>query len=733
MKLVPYRQPESQERQLVSVEEGAISLAGMPAHVSSVYGKPQAVDVLSYVDILRRRWMWIVGSLIVVLSLGYVNTKLQQPRYAASAEIAVRDQLYQPIKSGEEVAVMEKIRTTAPTVSIASMVRLLQSSEVIQAAMEAIPEEIRRAGFPGGPGIEVEQPEELGKPMAVTVTALAPEAAAQLANNLVKELIERDLAESQKITATGIQYVEAQLEEVSRDLHTARQQLATFKATHGTTGSSDILDSNIKELSDLKRDADQAARDFAVANSNVISLRNRLNRAPKYTLSDIVERPNPELERTDARITELETQRREQLAIYTPDAPEIRRLERQIEDLQRYRATLQPIKPATQTHIVNPAYRQLEEQYLNAVSNANIMRVKLNTLKRSINEKTRQINAMSPHETKSAELEMRVTTLENTYARLSSDYESLSINKESAISNVRILSLAQPNPHPVSPNLARNMVLALALGILLAIIITLTLEAMDNRIHSERSLELVVMRLALAQIPRMAEPGMKLAALSDGSNGPILEQMRILRNNLSIAMQANQRIIAVTSPGIGEGKSTTSFNLAVTMSLDGRRVILIDADLRSPRLHTYLGLRNEKGLTNVFNGTATLEEVLITTPIAGVTFLPAGPTVINSPEVLHAAKTHQLIRDLAEQYDVVIVDTPPAVGLSDVLSLVPVVDGFLIVVSATRTNRDDLRLTTQLLEQSGAPILGFVYNQASLSKQVYRNYEHYHRRETDQA
>jgi non-specific protein-tyrosine kinase len=201
----------------------------------------------------------------------------------------------------------------------------------------------------------------------------------------------------------------------------------------------------------------------------------------------------------------------------------------------------------------------------------------------------------------------------------------------------------------------------------------------------------------------------ELVAVSE-PRSPISEAYRTLRTNLDFAsLDQALKTLVVTSAGVGEGKSTTLANLAVVSAQAGRKVVLVDADLRRPTLHTIFGLDNDTGLTTLMvDESALASPPLRTTGIDGLTVLTSGPLPPNPADLLGSRRMEEVIAAVAQGSDQVFFDTPPAVAVTDAAVLATKVDGVLLVVSAGKTRREYARTAVQRLEQINARLVGTV-------------------------
>jgi capsular exopolysaccharide synthesis family protein len=221
---------------------------------------------------------------------------------------------------------------------------------------------------------------------------------------------------------------------------------------------------------------------------------------------------------------------------------------------------------------------------------------------------------------------------------------------------------------------------------------------------------------ALAPVTSVAGP---LAVLAD-PHSPAAEAYRSLAANLQFAYADRQlQTIGVTSAAQGEGKSTTVANLAVALAQSGRRVIVIDADLRRPGQHTLFGLPASDGLASVLLGEDT-QLPLQDTSASGVRVLTSGPLPTNPLEALASRRFDHALALARAQADYVLVDTPPAGALADVAVLAPRLEGMLLVVSAGKTKRDMARRAREQLERVNANLLGVVLTDVRANDKLYR-------------
>lgn len=214
------------------------------------------------------------------------------------------------------------------------------------------------------------------------------------------------------------------------------------------------------------------------------------------------------------------------------------------------------------------------------------------------------------------------------------------------------------------------------------------------------------------------------------------EAYRVLRNNLHYATPDTPlRRLLVTSAGPGEGKSTTAANLAITMAQGDRSVLLVEADLRRPSVHTLFRQASTPGLSSFLVGDALLAAILLKTAVAKLSVVVSGPIPPNPAELLASRRMQEFLETVSEQFDLVILDSPPALATSDACAIAPHVDGVLLVVDSGRTPQVAMRRAKERIEAVRGRIIGAVLNRFDAGAQGYsrRHYDTYDKYYTESA
>ena len=296
---------------------------------------------------------------------------------------------------------------------------------------------------------------------------------------------------------------------------------------------------------------------------------------------------------------------------------------------------------------------------------------------------------------------------------------------------VSVVEEALAPEDPVSPRLFLNTALGVVLLVLTATAVVLAIEYLDDTVKSEDDAAERNGLPILARIERFGRLRNEREQLQ-AANRPrstIAEAYRAARTNLSYAidLSAERRSVLVTSPGPGEGKTTTTANLAVVFGLAGHRVCIVDTDLRHPTIHKVFGVDNSKGVTTLLLArTADIDRTLIRSSYTNVTVLPSGPLPANPSELLGSARMQEILDGLRDRFDLVLMDSPPALVVTDASVLGTLADGLVVVARAGKTRMRELRATVTELAQTGRPIAGLILNRVSV-RDAGRYYHEYGR------
>jgi non-specific protein-tyrosine kinase len=321
-----------------------------------------------------------------------------------------------------------------------------------------------------------------------------------------------------------------------------------------------------------------------------------------------------------------------------------------------------------------------------------------------------------------ASLQTQVTEWQSTYAQM---LTNLNVGNTNSLS---VVELAQVPSGPVGSGATTNVIMAVAVGLALAAAAAFLLEYLDDTIKTVDDVRRTANMTVLGGITTISGKSQTDKLISvNAPRSPITEAYRALRTNLQFSLvDSPLRALVVTSANPQEGKSITAANLAVVMAQLGKRVALIDADLRKPAQHKIFALTNTSGLTNIlFDTSVRWEDVMQSGPAESLRIVTSGALPPNPSEMLGSKRMIHLIEELQQQVDLIIFDAPPALAVTDALVLSNRVDGVLLVINAGRTRRAHLVRTKEALDTVGAHVLGATLNRISRRRKGEYQYDYY--------
>jgi capsular exopolysaccharide synthesis family protein len=307
------------------------------------------------------------------------------------------------------------------------------------------------------------------------------------------------------------------------------------------------------------------------------------------------------------------------------------------------------------------------------------------------------------------------------------------VTGELRTSNIRIIDAADVPRNPVSPLLRRNLMLSSLVGFILAVCFAFFAEYLDTRIKSPDEIKTYLRLPCIGLLPALPSAAAGDAPLlNNGVPSTFKEAFRAVRTQVLFAGSAEPvRSIVVTSTRPGEGKTVVATNLALGLAMTGHRVLLIDADLRRPRIHDVFNVPQEPGLSAVVLGTKRAREVAHQSQIPGLWVLPAGAIPPNPAELLSSTRFKDLLKGVSTQFDWVIIDSPPVMAVTDASVLAHLASGVLFVVRSEGTSRPAAMAAIEQLEAAQARFVGAVLNRVKLDRNSFFYSQYYSREYRD--
>jgi polysaccharide biosynthesis transport protein len=416
------------------------------------------------------------------------------------------------------------------------------------------------------------------------------------------------------------------------------------------------------------------------------------------------------------KLSDLKEKRQALLQIYTPEWPEVKKVEAQIE------STEADLKKAPKQVLVS-----MQKKYEAAAAQEK-------SLVAAYAKQHGKTTAQTKARIDLAAMTQQLTTHEQYLNTLELRARELSATSGDGGTNVSIATKSRVPFVPVGPARLRTIIIAFLLSLMAGVGLAFLLDFLDDSVKSMDDIDRYIHLPALALIPAARSEKGRLAApeaqaqnpshaltLVSDARSPMAEAYRHLRTSLLLSSAGNPpRTILVTSSQPSEGKTTTAVNTAFMLAQTGAEVLIIDCDLRRPRLHANFNLSNTRGLTNFLSGECPIEDVLQNhAQVPNLKLLTSGPVPPNPAELLGSEEMRNLLKTLSERFAHIIVDSPPAISFTDASILSTFVDGVILVVHGGRSSRAVVRRAKQQLLDVGANIFGVVLNNVKAESHEY--------------
>jgi len=708
-----------------SPEQGTLSLR--PAGTAlDLFEEPKRdedeIDLLAYWQILiKRRWL-VLGILASILALTLLVTLLTPPVFRATATLQIDREAMQIVQvegmntegaanSGDfyqtqyellqSRALAERVVDTLNLAGAAALDSLARHSWFDRLKQTLRPQTRAEAQAAQQDEKSPEAREALRKAVAVVQSGLNiepvrnsrlvklhfdsgnPMFSARVANALAEGFIAQQLERRFDASSYAKEYLEDRLRQLKVKLAESEKQLVQFaqKENIVNTGEGQSLASqNLTELNAQLASA-QADRIRAQARWSEASSGGAL---PADMLSNSIIRTLQQ-QRAD-----LQGQYQQKLQVFKPDYPEMKQLEGQIAALdQEIRKEMGSIRAS------------VKAEYDAAMAQESLLNGKIASLRDAsldVDSRSIQYNI----------LKREVDTNRQLYDAMLQRYKEIGVAGGVSTNNVSIVDRALPPVSRYKPNLPLNLAIGLLLGAMLGVLTAFVLEFIDQTLKTPQDVEQKLRLSVLGIIPRLKKQEVPAQALRD-LRSPFSEAYRSVRTALQFSTDNGvPKVLLITSAGPSEGKSTTAWSLARNFAQLGKRVLLIDGDLRNPSLHKVSEVRCETGLSNLLSGAANINEAVQDTDDPRLKVVLAGPLPPNPAELLAGSKLISLLTVAAESYDQVIIDGPPVLGIADAPILANAAAGTLLVVEAGKTRIQTAQIAVKRLLVARARIIGVV-------------------------
>jgi succinoglycan biosynthesis transport protein ExoP len=561
-------------------------------------------------------------------------------------------------------------------------------------------------------------------------TSTDPQLAASAVNTLAATYVEQNFKTKFESTMQASDWLSKQLVDLQMKVETSQEKLVRYQKEHEILGIDEKQNIITEKLAEVNKEMTMAESDrmqkeavYRQTQSNdpvavsaaIVSDSVGGGTGAGSTLLDKLREQQVSLR---IQIAELSTQ-------FGPSYPKIAQLNNQVKEIDRQ------LQSET-----NKAVDHLKGQYLAALQRENM-------LHDSFEKQKQEANKLNESAIEYSILKRDLDSNRTLYEGLLEKLKEAGVTAGLRSNNFRIIDAARVPTSPSEPNIPRNLSFALVLGVISGIGLAFLLENMDNTVRTPEQAQAISGLPSLGMIPLGSKSahngatGKRLALTASKEvvetvtqvrpQSQMAESYRALRTSLLLSnLGAPPKVIMVTSALPQEGKTTTSINTAIVLAQKGVRVLLVDADLRRPSIHKTLGMGPRSGLSNVLTGSATAQQTITTSPILPNLFImPAGTPPPNPAELLASSNMRDLLAELRQQFDHIVIDTPPTLSVTDAVVLSPRADATILVIRSGQTTKQALRRARDILTQVNAHVAGVLLNAVDLTSPDYYYYYEY--------
>jgi len=692
--------------------------------------------------LVKHQWLILATTFLLVVMVTIYSFKMK-PVYQSTAQVDIEaevpllqslNDLFRPTESnagslGTQLSILQSDGLIWQTIQETGLARQEQPAQTPQSQGQVVgtPPSMKNAIIAGfKQRLHVEQKKDT-RIVSVSFESTDPREAALVVNTLIKNYIENNFRAKYDATRQATGWMEQRLDELKVKVEKSQEAMVSYERQNNIVNLGEKQTVAEQRFEDMSKDLSQAQTD-------------RLSKESLYRLvmKDEAEvsvsqsgqnQGNSLLSTLEAKEASLREDYAEAVAQYGPAFPKALRLQQQIKDedslISRERGRI---------------VENIRNDYLAALQREHALAAAVAQQKTEV-DRVNQL--LIEHNILKREFDSNQSLYDNLLQRL----KDATVSAGLQATNVHIVDEAAVPTNPVRPNKLRNVEFALAAGLVLGIALALTKEALDNSIQNALEMEKLTGLPALAIVPLGHSARLHHSRLLNGigvgaslsyavelsvierPEAAISEAFRALRTAVLLSTAEHPpQMVLITSAQPSEGKTSTALNLAAALAQKGSRVLLIDADLRRPRLASALNLPGHQGLADMLSGSAEFDATLVQ-KIEGLEtlfLLASGPRAPNPAELLCSRKMEQLLAWLRKGFDHIIVDSPPVLPVTDSTILSTLVDGVIMVVACESTSRAALNRACRVVEHSGGKILGTVFNKVDDRRDGYYGYRYYH-------
>ena len=536
-----------------------------------------------------------------------------------------------------------------------------------------------------------------------------PELSTQASNTLATTYIQQNLESRFIATQQAKEWLTSQLGDLKAKVEKAEEALQAFGSKHDIISLEEKENVTMQRLTDLNDALTKAESERMAKEALYKQTRDRNSDA----LPSILE--NKLIMDLKQAYIQLEAQYMKLSETYKPEYPEMIRLKSQMQTIQKR------IDAETNKIIIS-----IKNDYELSLRKESLLR-------QSFEQQKARVIEMKDKSIQYNILKREADTNKELYKGLLQRMKEAGVSAGIMASNIQVVDQAELPTGPYKPNKRLNILLAAVVGLFLGVGLAFFFEYLDNTVKTPEDVEQLIRLPSFGMVPEISYE--RRRGLESGTSYPVelvtfghpksmlSEAYRNIRTSILLSFSERPpKRIAISSPNPAEGKTTTVINTAIALSQTGAQVIIIDSDMRKPRVHKIFGEENGVGLSNFLSGNADLDSVIKKSDVPNLYYIPSGPIPPNPSELIGSKLFKSMMESLGERFDHLILDSPPVLGFADATILSTSVDGVILVVLGGKTPRETLQHAKEVLHQVNAKILGVVINRIDIQRSDYGYY-----------
>jgi capsular exopolysaccharide synthesis family protein len=699
------------------------------------YPQEQEVDIQQYWLVLKRRWQFVVIVLLATVGLVGAVLLMRKPSYEATGRLLFKsDRISSLTKVGERIGDLESlVHQNNP---LETQAVILKSQPILREVISTLQLKDKKGKLLEPESLKLRIEPIVGTDIInVTYRSNEPELAAKVVNQLMKSYVANNIESNLAQVYAAGEFIKKQLPASRQELEEAAEQLRLFKDKNKIIQLPQEASAAISNIAQLDGEMNQARASLADIQAQEAKVASELNlqsnQATEMTALSQVSGVQDVL----AELQKVQTKLATETARYTASHPSVVNLKNQ--EITLNALLQQRIKQSLGTNAKVPTGKlqmgkikqDLASQYIQLKTQREGLEKKINALSAIRVTYQQRLAALPKLEKIQGNLERRLTVAQTSYQNLITRLQEIEVAEKQTIGNARVI---QPAEVPHKPVISKRMIMFLGgglfAGLLLSVATAFFVDLIDSSIKTIKEAKTIFGYTLLGLIPKFESPSTSAIgdAIADGVSPRVIvassvrtiihEAYQMLQANLKFISHKKVRTIVITSSVANEGKSEVSANLATVLTQTGKRVLLVDADMRNPSQHHLWGLINAVGLSNVIVGQDEFSRA-VQSITNSLSVLTAGVQPPNPSALLDSERMNSLIQTFSENYDYIIFDTPPLTGTADAAVLGKMVDGVLLVVRPGVVTSASATAAKSLLERSEANILGIIANAVNLKQE----------------